>query len=216
MQLYANNFMRDFVKKLETEPVNWKEVKKLYLSLRRQRSGFQFQRVYGKILEIHVYIVLQEMIRYSRNVYLQPITLGQRTENYEFYRGDADLEFNIRARRLSDHTDAAEYDILMLFDAKNKFPLLIDAKMHKTLEMPEESAARLHSSIALDGLVDFFAPIQERFDPKSLGYIVVVPKDLPLTITEEQHQFVERGGLFAPISMSYDEFITAVKDQPLF
>src|SRR6266700_3204623 len=107
MQLYTNNFMLDFLKRLENEPVNWHEVGKLYLGLRRQRAGFRFPMVYGKLLEIHVYLVLRDMIRHTQNVYLKPISEGQCTASYEFYRGDADLDFNLRVRKLSDGRDVA-------------------------------------------------------------------------------------------------------------
>jgi hypothetical protein len=156
------------------------------------------------------------MVRHTQNIYLKPISEGQCTASYEFYRGEADLEFNLRARSLSDGRDVAEYDLLVLFDSRSKFPLLIDAKMYKTNDTPLEAATRLHDFIVLDRLTDFFAPIQEKFDPKSFGYIIVVPKDMPVDATEDQRKFVRCGGHFARISMNYKDFITAVEDQPLY
>lgn len=216
MQLYTNAFMKEFLKRLKNEPINWPEVGKLYLRLRRERAGFPFPAVYGKMLEIHIYLVLRDMIRRTQNIYLKPITEGQCTANYEFYRGDADLDFNLRVRSLADGKDVAEYDLLVLFDSRSKFPLLIDAKMYKTDDTLLEVAARLRDFIVLDKLKSFLAPIEEKYNPDIFGYIVVVPKDMPLDVTEEQKEFVRGGGHFARISMNYKDFIAAVEAQPLY
>ena len=218
MQLYTNNFMRSFIKRLENEPVDWQEVGKLYLSYRSQRSGFPFTTLYGKLLEIHVYLVFRKMIRSTQNIYLRPISEGQYTDNYEFFRGNADFDFNLRARTLDDSREVAEYDLLVLFDSRGKFPLIIETKMYKTDDdTPQESAARLRDCIALDEMTEFFTPIEEKYNnPELLGYIVVVPYDMPLDVTEEQREFLRRGGQFARISMTHRAFIAAVQDQPLY
>ena len=159
---------------------NWEEIERRI----RGGSALSLSVLKGRLLEIHLRILLETMITQNPHFKLDPIPDGSETDKYRFVKKDGAgyLVVDKVTRR-----PLVEYDEIALIDG---IPVVFEVKAKLGRERVAVSGERISR---------IFDPIAEYFGGDEYGYFVLVSRDFLNGQYLARQSFEEMGGFLVPL-----------------
>lgn len=186
--LTTNPGLEQLCKRISSIKPDW-----TYLHKQMKRRGITDRdNAHGLYGEMHV----QKLIRNAKRpnilgerIKTDLIPDGKRKGKYIFYAG----EWGSTVVKGRDKMPIVEYDDLLEIDG---LPVVIEVKRNSL-----NSLGKLNKALSDERITKIFAPLEEYYETKTFGYVVVTSQECIKKDQDLQNAFKERGGILIPFKM---------------
>lgn len=160
-------------------------------------------QISGAMAEIDIRMFLEKSSRASQgSIVVDPIAHNSKTERFLFARTTENTFVVVDPQK---QERIIEYDVLTVIDG---IPVVWEVKsqIRKRSRNNKGKGHSLNEVLRIKHINQLFTPLQEYFDSKDFGYVVVATKEVIRPASPLQQGFCKNGGILIPHPASAAEF----------